>query len=346
MFGIGIVVQRLSNLGVIVLEGRVFAAIVGIVAQSSDSLGHPNEPPARVHAHFCSNLLGGVTLLLHIENHGGAHERLIIDNARLGICLIAHHVFREAEQFAGDGVQHSLIVIIQVIDERMVEFVDENHRRAHPIFKCLACPWADIVAAHREHLFGLTGQLAACPIVATAIGEADDEAIQLVRIGAIERRVPVLMEVLHDVFVIPFQFPGIKRLVLFEELMETGVGIELVEFGDQSIDVNISPPAIHEFLITHKLEALSVNNEVHRQIHRSVVTDAVLLYQTLIIADRGMLAIGGEPSLGVLSVLATHVHVVLLSARSAREDTHQLYGFRYFGLHLGLHRHCDKGKRC
>ena len=105
--------------------------------------------------------------------------------------------------------------------------------------------------------------------------------------------------------------------MLHEELVETAIGIELVEQTQELIHVHIVPAAIQAFLPWGQLlvdfDNLSVfEREVYSHAHRRVIGNAVLLPQALVILDDGVLLEGLKPLLNVLEIGFRLVIVIIL----------------------------------
>ena len=122
----------------------------------------------------------------------------------------------------------------------------------------------------------------------------------------------------HDVDLIHPQCFGIERLVLLEELMEAGVGIELVETLDKLVDVCILPAVGQFCLVADELDLALVDFEVYGHVGHFLVTDAAVGTQVLIVGNSGVGLMWGEPRLCILCVLSGQVVAVLLEACRAR----------------------------
>ena len=134
--------------------------------------------------------------------------------------------------------------------------------------------------------------------------------------------------------------------MLLVELVETRVGVELVELGDKLVHIGSIPIFTKVLLRAQHFYLLPVCRECGGQIHWFMETLGILVHEIIEIADRGMAFVGCEPCFNILDVLAAHVHVIRVPTRSAREDTHQFDGLRYFNVHLGLHGQCHECKGC
>ena len=137
----------------------------------------------------------------------------------------------------------------------MVELVDERWRsiffsviRVKNRTHLGVCP----IAANREVFLGLPRELTACSIVIAPINKANDNAEHLSRLNAVETGIPILMEILHSVGFVLTQYLLIEVLVLLIELVETSIGIELVELVDEIVNVNVHPTTIHTILVANE----------------------------------------------------------------------------------------------
>ena len=87
-----------------------------------------------------------------------------------------------------------------------------------------------IVATNGKHLARLAWQLPGSIIVGRAVSKAYDEMEPLSRLGAVvEATIPFWMDITHDIRIVGFQEFIVEGLVLLEEFMEAGAGVELVE---------------------------------------------------------------------------------------------------------------------
>ena len=225
------------------------------------------------------------------------------------------------------GYQGSVgLVVEQRVDEGVVELVDERGGHVGTLAIGFARLGVDVVAADGVYLVWLSGQLAAGTVVAAAAGETDDDAEAVGGGGAVEAGVPLLVEVSHDAGLIGFQALVVERAVLLEEVVEAGICVEHVELVDEVVDVNITPTLFEVGLFAKEFDLPIVDVEVDGHAHHCIVTDGMLVAQALETGNGGVLLVRCKPDLGVLGVLSRHVHVVLLVARRACEDTHEFDG--------------------
>ena len=111
--------------------------------------------------------------------------------------------------------------------------------------------------------------------------------------------------------------------MLLEELVEAGVGVELIEAFDEIVEVDILP-AIGEFLaVADEFDLALLDVEVDSHVRHPLVSDALLVSDVLIIGNGWMVLVRCKPSLGVLRVLSSMVSAELFKARRSREDGHQ-----------------------
>ena len=216
----------------------------------------------------------------------------------------------------------------------MVELVDECRCHVCTLAVGLARLRVDVVAADGVRLARLSRQMTVGAIVAATVGEADDDAETVGRGDAVEAGIPILMEVGHDIRLIGLQALVVESEVLHEEIVEAGVCVERVEFVDEIVDVYVLPTLFEVGLFAQELDSPPFDVEVDCHAHHSIVANGMLVVQVLKGGHGDMLSKRSEPSLGVLSVLPRHVHVVLLVARSTCEDAHQLYSLADFDLDL------------
>ena len=134
------------------------------------------------------------------------------------------------------------------------------------------CP----ISANREVFLRLPRELTACSIVIASINKTDDNAEHLSRLNAVETGIPILMEILHRVGLVLTQHLTIEILMLLIELVETSIGIELVELVDEIVNVNVDPTTIHTTLVANEFHALPINNEIDGKVHRGIIGDAIL----------------------------------------------------------------------
>ena len=104
--------------------------------------------------------------------------------------------------------------------------------------------------------------------------------------------------------------------MLLEKLVETGVGIELVETGDKVVQVNVKPPVIKQFLLAYHLDFATVDLKVDSQTSWRIVGNAIVHPQALEIADHRVVLERGKPLFSIRGVLSGHIHVVLFKTRN------------------------------
>ena len=152
------------------------------------------------------------------------------------------------------------------------------------------------------------------------------------------------MEIGHNVGLVCFYALVVERVVLLIEVMEVGVRVELVEFIDEVVDVHVLPTLFKIGLLAKELYSPPVDVKVDGHTHHGIITDAILIVQTLEAGHGGVLLVGREPTLGVPGVLSRHVHVVLLVARRACENAHQFDGLADFSFDLRLPFRCEESE--
>ena len=104
--------------------------------------------------------------------------------------------------------------------------------------------------------------------------------------------------------------------MLLKKLVETSVGVELVETDNKVVQVNVKPTVIKQFLLAHHLDFATIDLKVGSQTGWRIVGNAIVLSQTLEIANHGVILERGKPGFSICGVLSGHVHVVLLKTRN------------------------------
>ena len=161
-------------------------------------------------------------------------------------------------------------------------------------------------------------------VVGRAVGKTNDDAELFGGLSAIvEMAVPFGMDIDRHICFVCLQVFIVERLVLLEEFVEAGVGVELIETFDEIVEVNILP-AISQFLaVTYEFELALLDVEVDSHVCHPLVGDVLLGSDVLIIGNSWMVLVRCKPSLGVLRVLSSIVSAELFEACRAREDGHQ-----------------------
>ena len=100
------------------------------------------------------------------------------------------------------------------------------------------------------------------------------------------------MNVWHHYVVEGLQLFLVERLVLHEEIMESRVGIELIELVQKFVHIHMIPSVIQTAIACFFIELYDfaiMSRQSHAQTHWCVVCNAILLPKSLIVIDNGML---------------------------------------------------------
>ena len=129
--------------------------------------------------------------------------------------------------------------------------------------------------------------------------------------------------------------------MLLEELMETGICIELVKTLDEVVKVHVLP-AINEFVaIAYDFHFPLFYFQVNCHVCHPLVADALLIAEVFVVDYSRMFKIRGKPCINVFRILSCQVFAKLLKSRCARKDAHQFDGFRHLWFDLCVCSQCQ-----